>query len=319
MKSIVGHKSQIENIRKTLEAKRMPHAFLFTGPEGIGKKSIAIEILKSSACVKTRGNTIGYCGKCSGCIKFESSSHPDMFFIQPDGSQIKIPQIRELQSKLVYHPLEANQKMVLIDNAHKMNEEAANAILKTLEEPPELTHFMLISAMPHRLLPTIRSRCRQIAFSPLKDEEVSKYLVKNCAMQEKEAFHIARLAGGSIGNAISFDPAFVSGVLERFTAVSNKSSTADILELSETWGKEDADKARFILDFLSVLHRDMMMYLVTGKKTDLVNEEAVKNASFKSVERIDRNLDEIFAARAGLEFNSNKQLMFENLLFTLTS
>ncbi|HQC50835.1 MAG TPA: DNA polymerase III subunit delta', partial [bacterium] len=265
------------------------------------------------------GSTIGYCETCAGCVKFEGSSHPDLFFIQPDGTQIKIPQIRELQSKLIYHPLEANQKMVLIDDAHKMNEEAANALLKTLEEPPEFTHFILISAMPHRLLPTIRSRCRQIAFSPLKDEDVAKYLIKNCALEEKKASHIARLAGGSIGNAISFDPAFVSGVLERFTAVSNKSSTADILELSETWGKEDTDKTRFILDFLSVLHRDMMMYLITGKKTDLVNEEAVKGASFRSVERIDKNLDEIFAARASLEFNSNKQLMFENLLFTLTS
>ncbi|MBT3182264.1 MAG: DNA polymerase III subunit delta', partial [Deltaproteobacteria bacterium] len=238
MKQIIGHKSQIEQLRKAIESKRLPNAYLFVGPKGVGKRLVADCLALSLACLNNKG-TWGACGECAGCIKSTNGNHPDQLLVEPSGENIKIDQIRELQSDLRFHSMESAKKIAIVDDADRMTESASNSLLKVLEEPPESTHFVLVSSMSHGLLPTIRSRSQAISFSPLRDGDVAKHIAKGRGISEMDAMRVARFAGGSLGIAMTVDIDFIDEVLNKFITITKKASTADILESSQAWANEN--------------------------------------------------------------------------------
>lgn len=173
MVEIIGHENPLAQIRLLLESDRLPSAMLFVGPEGIGKKIAAKFVIQFYVCENK--NACGSCGKCLRIIKEQSE---DAFFLKPDGDSIKIEAVREALQFLSLKAL-GRGKFIIIDDADALTTQAANALLKSLEEPPERTFFILVSAHPSRLLATIRSRCQVYRFQPLSLSDVHSILTRH--------------------------------------------------------------------------------------------------------------------------------------------
>ncbi|MFH0799317.1 MAG: DNA polymerase III subunit delta' [Pseudomonadota bacterium] len=329
---ITGHPRQIEELRRALASGRLPNAYLFSGPRGVGKRMTANALAAALACTSGGADA---CGACAGCRKVAARNHPDVFTVEPEAIQpgwepppgkdkkpseeIKIEQVRDLQSQLQFHPLEARAKLAVVDEADRMTEATANSLLKIIEEPPQATHFVLISAAPHALLPTIRSRCRRVEFGPLAEEDVALILSEGGRASLPQAMMIARLSGGSVGGALAIDPEFVVEVMNRFTTLRGKASGADIIQTAEGWSHSEASELRLIFDLLASWYRDCLRYRTTGDNSSLIHPDAARAAELMPIQRAERAISEIAAARRTLETTANKQLMFEHLLFTLTS
>ncbi len=166
---IIGHDRQKRFLKFFLENKNIPHAFLFCGQEGIGKKKIAFEFVRHLFC--ETGNA---CGTCRPCLKIDRGSHPDLIVIQNEGS-IGIDDSRMISKEISEHPFESEKRVIIIDNAETMTIEAANALLKTIEEPPPHNHFFIITSSERDIPMTIRSRCTRVPFSLLSTVQLEHY------------------------------------------------------------------------------------------------------------------------------------------------
>lgn len=170
---IVGHEKPISQLRKLMDSDKLPTAMLFVGPEGIGKKIVAKFVCQYYVCENKNA-----CGKCGKCVRVLNEQSEDVFFLKPDGDFIKIEAVREALQFLSLKAL-GRGKFVVVDDADAMTVQAANALLKSLEEPPAKTFFILISAHPARLLATIRSRCQVQRFQPLSLSDVHSVLLRH--------------------------------------------------------------------------------------------------------------------------------------------
>lgn len=307
---IFGHKRQIEEMRRALETGRLHNAYLFSGLAGIGKRRVAETFVSALFCERSPDA----CGACAQCAKIKNRSHPDAFFIEPKTEKILIEQVRELQQKLKFHPLEGASKVVLMDDADMLTEAAANSLLKVLEEPPRRTHFILVTAFPHKLLPTIRSRCQKMVFSPLTAGDVSGYLVAEKGMDRKEADRIAGLSEGSIGSVSELEGEFVDMVVERLKTLLAGANASDIIALAETWAKEN-EQPHLIIDLIMRFYRDAMYGRSTGAGSSRGGAPFLER---RSISKLEQDLRSISGVRDALATTANKQLLFEQLLFTLT-
>jgi len=200
---IIGHSKQWDFLKKVVFLERLPHAFLFSGPEHLGKRKIALEFVKFIFC-QEKNFSKKPCGFCPSCFSLEKGVHPDLILLEnPLSREIGISEIREIIRKLSLKPYLAPLKIAVIDKAHLMTREAQNCFLKTLEEPKGKTLLILITNYPLLLLPTILSRVQEMRFFPVNKEEIKKFLLKNKA-DPKEAELIIRYAGPKPGKAIEF-------------------------------------------------------------------------------------------------------------------
>lgn len=198
---IVGHEKIIVQLHNAIKSSRIAGAYLFVGPAGVGKETVAIHFAKSINCL-TFGESA--CGDCISCRKTDAGNHPDTQIVSPSGAWIRIDQIRELQKRIVYRPLEGVRKIVILREAERMNLEAANCLLKTLEEPPAESVLILLTTNLDALLPTIRSRCQIIKFNPLTPDGLGRYLNERFHLGDREALSVATLAGGAVGRALTY-------------------------------------------------------------------------------------------------------------------
>jgi DNA polymerase-3 subunit delta' len=194
---ILGQKRSLNIVRRMLDAGKIPHAFLFTGIAGVGKYTTARALAKALNCTQ---HTADFCDTCASCKKIESDMHPDFTLIGPEKNVIKIDQIRNLKKNIAFAPLEAIWRVIIIDQAETMNREAANCLLKTLEEPPSATVLILIANGTIRLLPTILSRCQKISFAPLS-KHVIQTLLENEGTTRDQALTVMQHAHGSLHRA----------------------------------------------------------------------------------------------------------------------
>lgn len=190
---IIGHQKEKDIFKNIIEGDRLHHAYIFSGREGSGKKLFAKELARSVICAE--GSYMQPC-QCRHCNVIAGSEHPDIHMIEE--SPVKIEVARQISNDAFMSPLSAKKKVYIIDNAHTFTKEAANAVLKTLEEPPEDTHFFLITDRYEHVLPTIRSRCINIRFSMLTNDEVEQILMQSGVL---DAADIAEQASGSISYA----------------------------------------------------------------------------------------------------------------------
>ena len=200
-KNIIGHAEIIEQLKKNAASRKIPHAIIFAGVEGIGKRKIAEIFAASLLCENlTDGEP---CGICPNCKLMNGKSHPDFYIVEPEATKttrnIKIGQIRALQSQVALKPVQAERRVVIIDGAEFMKREAANCLLKTLEEPSGATIFILITANRAGLLMTVRSRCITINFERLTDEQIKSELLRR---EIDNAEKISIISGGSLGRAL---------------------------------------------------------------------------------------------------------------------
>jgi len=173
--SFLGNRKNIDRLQEKLRQERFSHGLLFSGPDGIGKRTCALMVAKALNCLNSAPGD--FCDACSQCHKIDAGTHPDVIRIEleEDASEIKISQIREAIRMLGFHPLEGRSKVFLVDPASLLNPSSANALLKGLEEPPENNYFILVTNNLHAMLATVRSRCQSYAFTPLALEDLRKF------------------------------------------------------------------------------------------------------------------------------------------------
>ncbi|GAB6096192.1 DNA polymerase III subunit delta' [Desulfatiferula olefinivorans] len=268
----------------------MPHALLFTGIDGIGKKTAAHALAMTLNCprsIAAREQTAGPttipslfpCGGCRSCRKITTGVHPDILHVAPSGNLIKIAQIRELGTRLLIRPNEARMRVVIIDDAHTMNPESANALLKSLEEPPAGTMFVLITHQASDLLPTILSRCQQVTFNPITRRSIETCLIEK-GMTPDRATALAAMADGSLGRAMALSRADARGgafsrnrqwIAGELDALAGGSVLTGLLFAEKLASKKD--DALQSLEFMTALIRDLVIYKISPDK--ILNRDLV--------------------------------------------
>ena len=200
-RSIQGQDRAISALRRALQSDRVAHAYLFAGCEGVGKMTVAVEFAKALVCSAGSDDA---CDSCPACAKVLHWNHPDVHRIEPEGAgrQIKIDPVREQVIRpLSLKPFEAGRKIVLMDDAHAMNADSANCLLKTLEEPPPNSVLILVTSRPDQLLETILSRCQMIRFAPLAPGFIQRELEARGIAKDIAAL-LSQSSGGSLGHAL---------------------------------------------------------------------------------------------------------------------
>ncbi|MBI3994399.1 MAG: DNA polymerase III subunit delta' [Nitrospirae bacterium] len=283
---IVGHAHAKAVLTAAIGGGRIAHAYLFHGEARIGKFLTALAFVKTALCDRRKSGTssafggsgrppLTACDQCSSCRAVESGSHPDVHFVRPDGTQIKIGQIRELQNAIAYKPLIGSRKWFLIDDADAMNPEAANSFLKTLEEPPDHSTLILITARPQALLPTVLSRCQAVRFSPPPPDELSPWLQQRRGIGSGEARLLSTLAMGKIGIAAEADAAELKLERDRILAALSKEQLEDLAELFSR-PDELADSQEQLyktLDTIEIWLRDVLIFQHTTEPSLLINRD----------------------------------------------
>ena len=170
--NIIGNEKNKELLKNIIDTNNIAHSYMFVGKESIGKNLFAKEFAKAILCE----NYNKPCGMCKACIEFDTCNNPDFSILEPEGTSIKIDPIREFIKKVYEKPVVSNRKVYIINDSNYMTKEAQNALLKTLEEPPEYVTIILITSNENMFLPTIKSRCTKIVFNNLTDMELAKVL-----------------------------------------------------------------------------------------------------------------------------------------------
>jgi len=250
--NIVGQKRVIQILRKMLQSEHLPQALLFYGPSGVGKRTIALELAKTLNC-QTRGDA---CDNCLSCQKIHKGIHPDVRIILPEKDTLTIDQIRDLIRETQWKPLEAKWKVYILENAEKLNQEAANCLLKTLEEPPPKVLIILLTQNREVLLPTIVSRCWCIGFAGLSEQEIYQILGQKYAdylsLPVEEVRPFAKLFAGSTQELLIEKKIFIElyTEIEKIWQNINLYNYAEILDTSEKYSKNKEETNMFLTLFL---------------------------------------------------------------------
>ncbi len=206
-RDVVGHVRLIELLSRSVAGRTLPPSLLFAGPSGVGKRLTALAVAQALNCNQSagpgaEGSGVDACGTCAACTRIARGVHPDVLLVAPgDSGAIKIDQVRDVVDRAMYRPFEGRRRVVIIDEADALVAPAQNALLKTLEEPPSLSVFILVTSRPDVLLPTILSRCPQLRFRPLSADDMAGALMAR-GRSETEARAVAATADGSLGQAL---------------------------------------------------------------------------------------------------------------------
>ncbi len=273
----IGHQQSIAFLQSAVAHERLAHAYLFHGEDAVGKRLTAVRLAQALNCERPPEiQGLDSCGSCRSCRQIEARTHPDFFIIEPDPEQatrqIKIEQVREIEHQIMYRPLIGERKICLIDDADRMTIGAANALLKTLEEPPAHSLFLVISSRPAALPATIRSRCQALRFTTPARTQVEAALILKRELPPADARFLAIVSEGRIGEALTAD---VKDTLARqqelvsLVQPQSLQSIASILSSAETIAK--ADRGQDILAWLARWIRDLVLLQIEGDRDQILN------------------------------------------------
>jgi DNA polymerase-3 subunit delta' len=329
-RDIIGQDGAVNILLRTIQRDRLSSSYLFAGESGIGKKFTAINLAKAVNCLNPpthpleKGGEGGFdqgrygeindlslidcCDECSSCKKIDAGVHPDFLLISPEGGQIRIEEIRAINDILSFKPFEGRNKVVIADEADTMNPFAANAFLKTLEEPPKDSLIILISSNPDRLPDTIRSRCSKVNFTPLSHEACRKVIETVRSQESKDSKDsrlstLVRLSMGRPGLAASGDL-----IEERawFIQLLKGMLNAE----KDGWTSKEEMERWF--DLLLILFRDMAIIKITQDETNLINidfkDYLNKLSSSIDLKVIIENYQKINILMRYFKFNLNRSL-----------
>jgi len=324
---ILGHDERVDAFRRIVARRRLAHAYLFVGPPGIGKRRFALELAKSLLCEGThpkgekatpqshqeRGEgTLDACGQCDGCLLVDAGTHPDLFMVSrpEDKNEMPIDVMKALCKDFSLKSARGHGKVGILDDADDLNEESANCFLKTLEEPPPGSVFILVGTSVDRQLATIKSRCQLVRFAPLSAEHV-KVQLKNQGIADGPMLErLVRMSGGSPGQALALADealwAFRHDLLKALTQpkVDSVAIGRKFVEFAEEAGKETALQRR---------RAGQALRLLIEALTDALRIQA--GAVPRSAESAELPLVESLAQRAGAE---KIQALLERCLETET-
>jgi DNA polymerase-3 subunit delta' len=331
--AIVGQDTPIRLLKTFIRNGTHPHALLFTGDEGVGKKTTATAFAMACNCLTLQSNlrrrppfdAIDACGACASCKKIANNHHPDVIHVAPASSVLRIGQIRELLNILALKPNEAHRRVVIVAEAQTMNPEAGNALLKVLEEPPDRTLLILTAPQPMDLLPTIVSRCRHIRFSPLGEEAIRQLLSAEKEVDPKDLAAVAGLCNGSVARARArIENSWLSrrnwivGVLTDLISHSGTPDFRTWLALAERLaGKKD--RIEDSLEIITIWLRDILVAGCDPQRVlnrDRMETLAAAAGKAKPASLIEQ-IDAVEAARGALRANTNTRLTLDAMVLRM--
>lgn len=268
--ALVGHEAVLDQFRHVMKRGRLGHAYLFAGPEGIGKKRVARYLAQSLLCETRDPTLLDPCGECAACAQVNAGTHPDLMLVgrPADRNELPIAVIQELVTQLSLRPARGRSKIGIVDDADALNEESANCFLKTLEEPPPGSVLILIATSVETQLATIQSRCQLVRFRPLSEDAVVHLLHELAVpLEGRDAQELAGASEGSIGQAIELAQpvwrqieAEIQSALLKSPLKSTELAEA-LLAFIDDAGKESAAKrtrARKVIRLVANLLRDAL-------------------------------------------------------------
>jgi DNA polymerase-3 subunit delta' len=322
-KDIIGQTQVKEHLQTAIETGKVSHAYIIAGETGSGRHMLADAFAKTLLCENRSSDNA--CDICKSCLQAESHNHPDIRYITHEKATISVDDIREqLNSDIQIKPYSSAYKIYLIDQANKMTEQAQNALLKTIEEPPAYAVVILLTDNINALLPTIRSRCVTLNTKPLDKGDIADYLTKHLSMEPEQAQIAAGFCQGNMGKAIRF--ANSEDFQEMKEDVLGLLRKVDKLEVSEIVQRIRifSQKKGMIHDYLDLMllwYRDVLMFKVTKDANLLLYQEEYhdisRQASIRTYEDIENIIQAIDKAKVRLDANVNFDIVMELMVLTM--
>lgn len=322
-KEIIGQKQVKEHFQSALRMGKISHAYIINGEPGSGRHMLADAFTKALLCENKDSDDA--CDICRSCLQAESRNHPDIRYITHEKASISVDDIREqLNNDIQIKPYSSEYKVYIISDANKMTEQAQNALLKTIEEPPAYAVILLLTDNIHALLPTIQSRCIALNTKPLNKDDIAAYLMKNLSMEREQAQIAAGFCQGNMGKAIRF--ANSEDFQEMKAEVLKLLKNIDSMELSEIieYIHMLTQKKGMIDDYLDLMllwYRDVLMLKVTKDANLLLYQDEYhdisRQASMRTYEDIENILQAIDKAKVRLNANVNFEIAIELMVLTI--
>ncbi len=325
---IIGHQRVVRYLRRSLELGRTAHAYLLVGPPRVGKGTLALAIAQAFNCVASDPP----CGQCPQCLRIQAGKHPDVQVISVSSSsenrgspkEIALGQVKEMEHSVSLKPFEGRTRVFILDGAERLSAEAANALLKTLEEPPPQTLLILLSAEADALLPTIRSRCQNFTLIPVAENEIKEELITRFTLTEERASLLAHLAQGRVGWAL--EAASQEGLLtqhqqalDELVAIPGVSLVQRLAFAQRLVGMYYRDKVAFkeLLDTWQTWWRDALLMKI-GLGELLCNQDRqellLKESDRLTYEEALGFIRKLQGAWENLEWNANPRMVLDLLL-----
>lgn len=316
---VIGQERAVEFLLRSVERGRVSHAYLFYGPPGTGKSLAALNFAKALNCQSPGPDA---CDQCANCRRIEAGNHPGVQKITPSGAHIKLAQVRELRRQAGFQQWPDGYQVYIIEEAEKLTPEATNALLKTLEEPPPGVVFLLLTAAPWGILPTVLSRCQLVPFQNLSPESLERVLRERFHVEPGRARSLASVAGGQLKRALELDasPEFLQlrTTVESFL---EKAMAGETLPLLEKAGDLEKQGAEEFLELLSSYYRDLLVWRLTGEKSLLEQVDRVeflgKMAERRPPALLAEDVSRIEKTLLYLKRNANRRLALEVLFLGL--
>jgi DNA polymerase-3 subunit delta' len=316
---IRGQKQPISILSQAVRHQKVAHAYLFSGPDGVGKKTTALSLAQALNCHQQGGDA---CMECSSCRKIEQGQHPDVQVIKPEGEYIKIEAIRRLQQEMASKPYEGRVKTQVIDEADRLTPQAANCLLKTLEEPASNSLLILVSAHPYNLLPTVVSRCQRLVFNQLAAEDIEQ-LLSGKGLSPAQCQLIASFCQGSPAQVLELD---IEQVLAEREELVGKVfgrlplSEEELLDCAQALAG-DKERIERLLKWLLLWYRDLLVIRKVGEEAWLVNgdkrPELSRQAAQHTLAELHQKLEAVEHTREHLKRHVNPQLALEVMFMDL--
>ncbi|HHX08659.1 MAG TPA: DNA polymerase III subunit [Chloroflexi bacterium] len=326
--NILGHEPAVNYLKNHANLGKTRHAYLITGPDGVGRESLAKAFVKTLNCTNLQANQ-EFCGECLTCRQIEEERFPDLSFLRvAEGSKdLKIDQIREMQQTLALAPYQSNYRIVIIPDFQKATMGASNALLKSLEEPPSKAILILTADAKESLLETISSRCEVLRLRPSTVEEVKEYLIEEKGIALLRAARIAHLSGGRVGTALGFDQnqelldAYDQALTDlEYLMTSRLRERLQYVEKLQQRKAASREHFVFLISTWLTYWRDAMIRR-ESTQIPLVNieheDQILEIAKLIRPQIIERILKEHEKALGQLDANVNPRLVIENLLLHL--
>ena len=320
-RDIRGQDVQVRILMRSLERDRVPHAYLFYGMKGVGKKTTAHMFAKALNC---REKPYDSCDACPSCRKADHGNHADILVIEPEGVFIKVEPVRDMQRRMKFRPVEGKKRVSIIVDAEQLNDVAANTLLKTLEEPTDSNILVLTTSHLSRVMPTIASRCQKIRFNPLRRDVLEAYLVESHGIDRERAALLASSSGGSIGKALELHENPEGDFRREFIAMYSAMGGGAITPAVFAIARELAEDRRHVLARLDVMRswlRDILVYRETKEAERLINrdvEEATRTLSARVPSaRLLAGIKAVQEAAAAIAGNANRQLALESMMLKI--
>jgi DNA polymerase-3 subunit delta' len=321
---LTGNDRNKQILQRLLECGRISSTLIFAGPDGVGKRQFALTMAKAANCQKAPAGRFASdsCDECPTCLRIDAGTYGDVMTIEPDGQFIKIAQTRALVEEVYYHPREGRQRFFIIDEADRLRDEAANSLLKTLEEPPPTSTMLLLTSRPNSLLLTIRSRAQRLNFTALTVEEMQRFLTANYPRPAADTELLARITEGRIGQATAFDLSDYRQerrtLIELLELLAGGENRFRLLKAAEYIGKRERDAFEKELDLLASLLRDLLLLAAGSPRDAIVNIDVADRlerlAANAGVVRVTAWSERFNAVRQRLRININRQIAMEEAL-----